>query len=120
MSLRSLSDAERRDWVRLVRTPNIGPLTFARLIERFGTATHALAALPDIASRVAKGRSIELPSASAIEDEIAATQRCGARLIASCEPDFPKLLISLDPPQHERLYREIAEHGLIVSESPTG
>lgn len=144
-----------------------------------------------------------MPSASAIEEEIATTQRCGARLIASCEPDFPKLLISLDPPpplltvlgkltparpdavaivgarnasaagrkiardmaadlgraglvtvsglalgidgeahaaslatgtiavlggridhiyppQHEHLYREIAEHGLIVSESATG
>jgi predicted Rossmann fold nucleotide-binding protein DprA/Smf involved in DNA uptake len=98
MSLRTLSDAERRDWVRLVRTPNIGPLTFARLLERFGTATHALAALPDIANRVGKGRRIELPSVSAIEDEIAATQRLGARLLASCEPDFPKLLVSLDPP----------------------
>lgn len=203
MSLRRLSDSERRDWVRLVRTPNIGPLTFARLIERFGNATDALAALPDIAGRLAKGRRIELPPATLIEDEIAATQRLGARIIASCEPDFPKLLTALDPPpplltllgnaalarpeavaivgarnasaagrkiardmaaelgraglvvvsglalgidgeahaaslatgtvavlaggidhlyppQHERLYREIAEHGLIVSESPTG
>jgi predicted Rossmann fold nucleotide-binding protein DprA/Smf involved in DNA uptake len=37
-------------------------------------------------------------SVSAIEDEIAATQRLGARLLAGCEPDFPKLLVSLDPP----------------------
>ncbi len=203
MRLKRLSDAERRDWVRLVRTPNIGPLTFARLIERFGNATDALAALPDIAGRVAKGRHIALPPVAVIEDEIAATQRLGARLIASCEPDFPKLLTALDPPppllvllgdaalarpesvaivgarnasaagrkiardmagelgraglvvvsglalgidgeahaaslatgtvavlgggidhiyppQHERLYREIAEQGLIVSESPAG
>jgi DNA processing protein len=84
MSLRRLSDAERRDWVRLVRTPNIGPLTFARLLERFGNATDAFAALPEIASRVAKGRRIDVPSLSAIEDEIAATQRVGARIIASC------------------------------------
>ncbi len=203
MSLRTLSDAERRDWVRLVRTPNIGPLTFARLIGRFGTATAALAALPDIAGRAAKGRRIELVSSAAAEDEIAATQRSGARIVASCEPDFPKLLVALDPPpplltvignlalarpdavaivgarnasaagrkiardmaaelglaglvtvsglalgidgeahaaslktgtiavlgggadhvyppQHDRLYREIADHGLIVSESPIG
>ena len=98
MSLRRLSDEERRNWVRLVRTPNIGPLTFARLIERFGNATDALAALPDIAGRVAKGRRIEVPTVAIIEDEIAATLRIGARIIASCEPDFPKLLVSLDPP----------------------
>lgn len=73
-------------------------LTFVRLLERFGNATDALAALPDIASRVGKGRRIELPSVSAIEDEIAATQRLGARLLASREPDFPKLLVSLVPP----------------------
>lgn len=203
MTPRTLSDAERRDWLRLVRTPNIGPLTFARLMERFASATEALAALPEISSRAGRGRRIEIPSASAIEDEIAATLRCGARVIASCEPDFPRLLVSMDPPppvltvignlalarpeavaivgarnasaagrkiardmaaelgragltiisglalgidgeahaaslktgtvavlgggvdhiyppQHERLYREIAEQGLIVSESPAG
>lgn len=62
-----------------MRTPNIGPQTFARLIERFGNATDALAALQDIASRVAKGRRIELPSPASIEDEIAATGQIGAR-----------------------------------------
>lgn len=203
MSSRRLSDTERRDWVRLVRTPQIGPLTFNRLIARYGNATAALEALPDIASRVAKGRRIALPPVAAIEDEIAATLRFGARLVASCEPDFPQLLAALDPPpplltlvgnaqlarpdavaivgarnasaagrkiardmaaelgraglvtvsglalgidgeahaaslktgtiavlgggadhiyppQHERLYHEIAEQGLIVSESPIG
>ena len=73
-------------------------LTFVRLLGRFGNAIDALAALPDIASRIGKGRRIELPSVSAIKDEIAATQRLGARLLASCEPAFPKLLVSLDSP----------------------
>lgn len=98
MSSRRLSETERRDWVRLVRTPQIGPLTFNRLIARYGNATAALEALPDIASRVAKGRRIALPPVAAIEDEIAATLRFGARLVASCEPEFPQLLAALDPP----------------------
>ena len=98
MSLRRLSDIERRDWVRLVRTPQIGPLTFDRLIARYGNATAAIEALPDIASRVAKGRRIALPPITAIEDEIAATFHFGARLVAGREPDFPKLLAALDPP----------------------
>jgi DNA processing protein len=98
MSPRRLSDTERRDWVRLVRTPQIGPLTFSRLIARYGNATAAIEALPDIASRVAKGRRIALPPVAAIEDEIAATLHFGARLVASCEPEFPRLLSALDPP----------------------
>jgi DNA processing protein len=48
-----------------------------------------MAALPEIASLMATGRKITLPPVSAIEDEMAATARCGARIIASCEPDFP-------------------------------
>ncbi|WP_291203211.1 hypothetical protein [Hyphomonas sp.] len=89
MTLRRLTNAERRDRLRLVRTPNIGPLTFARPIERYGNAGDAMAALPEIASLMARGRKITLPPVSAIEDEMAATARCGARIIASCEPDFP-------------------------------
>ena len=73
-------------------------LTFVRLLGRFGNAIDALAAPPDITCRIGKGRRIELPSVSAIKDEIAATQRLGARLLANCEPAFPKLLVSLDSP----------------------
>jgi len=39
-----LSEAERRDWLRLARTENVGPVTFNQLIQRFGTAGKALAA----------------------------------------------------------------------------
>ena len=33
-----LSDRQRLNWLRLIRTPNVGPATFRDLIERFGTA----------------------------------------------------------------------------------
>ena len=48
---RSLSRAEKIDWLRLIRSENVGPLTFYRLLERFGTAAAALEALPDLARR---------------------------------------------------------------------
>ena len=44
-----LTFAARRDWLRLARTENVGPVTFAQLISRFGEASLALAALPDLA-----------------------------------------------------------------------
>lgn len=100
MSLpRALSDAERRDWLHLIRTPNIGPLTFQKLLARYSTASAALEALPAIASRAGRGRRIEVPPITRIEDEIAATQKLGARLVASCEAEFPALLRVLDPPR---------------------
>ena len=45
----TLSDAERRDWLKLARTENVGPVTFDQLIQRFGTAGKALAALVELA-----------------------------------------------------------------------
>ena len=41
--IRQLSDAQRRDWLRLARTENVGPVTFDQLIVRFGEADAALA-----------------------------------------------------------------------------
>jgi predicted Rossmann fold nucleotide-binding protein DprA/Smf involved in DNA uptake len=48
---RVLTDAERLDWLRLIRSENVGPVTFGQLLTRFGTATEALRALPDLARR---------------------------------------------------------------------
>lgn len=65
---------------------------------RFGTATEAFEALPEIAGRAARCRRIELTSTARIEDETAETDKLGARLAVGCEAAFPKLLRALDPP----------------------
>ena len=43
---RVLSDAERLDWLRLIRSENVGPITFFQLLEHYGTAGDAPAAFP--------------------------------------------------------------------------
>jgi DNA processing protein len=42
----ALSDAKRRDWLKLARTENVGPVTFDQLLQPFGSAGKALAAPP--------------------------------------------------------------------------
>jgi DNA processing protein len=91
-----LSEAERRDWLRLARTENVGPVTFDQLIQRFGTATKALTALPDLARR--GGRAIRLAAEAVVDKELADGAALGARLICACEPGFPQALAALDPP----------------------
>ncbi len=99
MSLsRPLTDGQRLDWLRLARTQNVGPVTFAQLMLRYGDAGRALEALPEIASRAARGKSVTIPPADSIAREIEAAAKYGARIVASCEPDFPTLLHALDPP----------------------
>ncbi|MEX0751352.1 MAG: DNA-protecting protein DprA, partial [Xanthobacteraceae bacterium] len=46
-----LTDEQRLDWLRLIRSENVGPRTFRTLINHCGGAGAALAALPDLARR---------------------------------------------------------------------
>jgi DNA processing protein len=96
--IRKLSDAERRDWLRLARTENVGPVTFDQLIGRFGTPAKALAALPDLARRGGRMGALKVPTDPEVETELADGEALGARLIAACEPEFPQALAALDPP----------------------
>ena len=92
-----LTDSERRAWLRLSRTENVGPVTFQNLIRRFGTATAALEELPRMASR-GGGKNFVLPDAAQAEQEIAQLNKLGGRLIAACEPEFPRGLAALEAP----------------------
>ena len=96
--IRALTEAGRRDWLRLARTPAVGPVTFAGLIDRYGEASVALAALPDLAERGGRSSPLEVPPVSEITRELEAGQALGARLICSCEADYPPALAALDPP----------------------
>jgi DNA processing protein len=94
----NLEDSERRAWIRLIRTPAVGPRTFRQLLERFGSAEAAIDALPALQRR---GRAPvpDIPSADAADDEIAAAHSAGALPVALCEPGYPALLAQIaDPP----------------------
>ena len=85
-----LTDAQRLDWLRLIRTESVGPRTFRGLINRFGGAAAALDALPDLTQR--SGRRVVPPTRAQAEAEIAAGGRLGVRLIAMGEAEYPKAL----------------------------
>ncbi|MGO9132498.1 MAG: DNA-processing protein DprA [Methylovirgula sp.] len=88
-----LSDAQRFDWLRLIRSDSVGPRTFWALLSRYGSPRAALEALPGLAAR---GRAIRIASIDEIEYEMAAAARCGARFIAMGEADYPALLRRID------------------------
>jgi DNA processing protein len=89
-----LSQPEAFARIRLLRSPNIGPISYRQLLARFGSAAAALDALPDLASR---GRGPYRPaSAESIEREVAAVRQAGARYLFHDQPDYPALLAELD------------------------
>ena len=94
---RSLSESERLAWLRLARTQNVGPVTFAQMIARFGSATASLAELPRLSKR-GGGEPLRAASETEAREELEKLRRIGGRMIASIEPEFPPGLAALDPP----------------------
>ena len=90
--------AERLAWLRLARSEQVGPVTFAQLISRFGSARAALDALPELARRGGRSSSLRIPSQAEASVELAAGAAIGARLLCTPDPDFPELLTAIDPP----------------------
>ncbi len=93
---RPLNPAEKLDWLRLIRSENVGPVTFYQLLARYGSAAAALAALPDIARRAGRQRGLAQYSKAGAERELEALGRAGARLVAWGEPDYPAALAAVD------------------------
>ena len=93
-----LTDEERRDWLRLARTENVGPVAFRYLIETCGDAARAIGALPRMAERAGRAVPPRVPTPHEAQRELDAGAALGARLICSGEAAFPPLLAALDPP----------------------
>jgi DNA processing protein len=92
----SLTDEQRLDWLRLIRSENVGPRTFNSLVRHYGSARAALNALPDLARRGGSARAIRICPRADAEREIETAQRFGAQLIASCEAAYPFRLAQID------------------------
>ncbi len=90
----ALSDAQRLQWLRLIRTPSVGPVTFRELINHFGSAADALDALPDLLRRTRPG--VAVSSADDAEREMAAAANAGARFVALGEAGYPQWLRTID------------------------
>jgi DNA processing protein len=94
----TLSEIEKIDWLQLCRSGGVGPRTFYKLLERFGTARRAYEELPRL-MREAGGERWQRCRRDEAEAELEALQALGAHLIARVEPDYPARLAEIaDPP----------------------
>jgi DNA processing protein len=91
-----LSDATRIDWLRLIRSDNVGPRTFRALLHHFGSARAALERLPDLARRGGAERGGTICSEADAQREWLASQKRGVSLVALHEPGYPPRLAMID------------------------
>ena len=90
-------EAERFARLRLARSRNVGPRTYAHLMRRFQSARAALDALPSLAARGGRPGYTPCPPEQ-VEQEIAAAEKAGARLLLLGDADYPDLLAAIEPP----------------------
>src|SRR3954454_14613203 len=91
-----LSDEQRIDWLRLIRSDNVGPRTFRSLINHFGSARTALQRLPELARRGGAARPARICSDEDARAELAASKRLGVTLVAPGEAGYPPRLATVD------------------------
>ena len=92
-----LSDRQRRSWLRLIRSENVGPATFRALVNQFGGAEAALAALPALSRRGGRP-SIRVFTEAEADAELEAADCAGAQLVAMGEKGYPAALSHVDAP----------------------
>ena len=90
-----LSEEQRLDWLRLIRSDNVGPRTFRDLVNYYGGARGALNALPTLARR-GGAAGTRICSRDDAETELKACRARGIELVALGEPDYPARLQMID------------------------
>ncbi len=94
----ALDDAQRLACLRLIRSQNVGPVTFRSLINHFGGAQAALEALPELAGRGGRRRPVQICPRDVAEAELAAAAKAGAKIVFTIEPGYSALLAHVDVP----------------------
>ena len=94
-------------WFALKSVPQVGNVTFRRLLEQFGTPARALDASAEELARI-KGVSVAAAAAignhdyrPAAERECELLARSGARIVTLLDADYPRSLLEIpDPPPY--------------------
>ncbi len=92
------SEKTKRAWLRLIRTPHIGGVTFWELLSHFGSAEAALEALPEFARYGGRISPSSIASDAAIDAELEKARAAGMELAAAGEPGYPPLLARVEVP----------------------
>lgn len=90
------TEQEKLHWLRLIRTDNIGPITFYKLIENFGSASEALHALPTLSKQGGRKKPLTPPPMEDIEKEYDALRKIGGDIVCVFDRAYPLALTATD------------------------
>lgn len=88
----SLRGADPVDVLRLIRSENVGPMTFFHLVKFCGSVKKAIEMAPEISRRGGRKKAISILPKSAAEQEFESLTAFGARTVLYGEETYPRLL----------------------------
>ncbi len=89
-----MASSEIFDRLRLIRSANVGPVSYYRLMQQYGTAKNALRALPEL-TRSGGRRRPEIASKRSIEREIETVEKLGGKFLFHDQHTYPAFLSEL-------------------------
>ncbi len=87
---------ERIARLRLIRSEKIGPITFYKLLSRFGSAVKALEALPTLAQNGGKKTAPRVMTVQEAENELNRLSDFGGRMVVFGDTDYPEWLSTVE------------------------
>lgn len=89
-----LSEQEKKEWLQLALSENVGPITFRNLLSFFGTPKEAMAHVNEFARRGGRTRPIMLATEKQIDEQFKLAEEFNSQIITLNDPSYPKLLKS--------------------------
>ena len=86
------SKKEIIDWLQLSRSENIGPITFFKILEHFGSVENALANFDNFLNSLKNPQKIKLCERSIAIEEFEKTENFGGKILIFSDPQYPQLL----------------------------
>lgn len=91
-----LSDDEKIAWLRLIRTENVGPMTFYNLLQTFGSAQKAIEHLPSLSKKGGRLKDIKIHAKDSAIAEMESLSRIGGEMIFAADEYYPLSLAAID------------------------
>lgn len=89
ISSETLSKLEKIARLRLIRTENVGPVTFRQLIARYKSAERAIEVLPELAKRGGRKKPLVVCSMDKINKELEELDKLGGSLVVLGDATYP-------------------------------
>lgn len=91
-----INEAERIARIRLFRSETVGPITFYKLLSRFGNAVQALEAMPAMAQRAGRKTTPRVASVQDVSNELKMIEAQGGQMVVFGDEIYPEWLATVE------------------------